>query len=38
VRGELTGGVVQLEPQDPAAPHVIVKPGSYAWPELVWWH
>ena len=38
VRGELTGGVVQLEPQDPTAPHVIVKPGSYPWPELVWWH
>lgn len=38
VRGELTSGVVQLEPPDPTAPHVIVKPGSYPWPELVWWH
>ena len=38
VRGELESGVVQLEPTDPAAPHVIVKPGSYPWPELVWWH
>jgi uncharacterized protein YgbK (DUF1537 family) len=38
VRGELASGVVQLEPQDPTAPHVIVKPGSYPWPDLVWWH
>jgi uncharacterized protein YgbK (DUF1537 family) len=38
VRGELDSGVVQLEAPDPAAPHVIVKPGSYPWPELVWWH
>lgn len=37
VTGELAPGVVCLRPVGaPAAPVIIVKPGSYPWPEQVW--
>ena len=36
VSGELAGGVVMLEVSGPGQYHLIVKPGSYPWPDAVW--
>src|SRR5262249_37763673 len=35
VTGELATGVVQLRAADTSAPQIIIKPGSYPWPEWV---
>ncbi len=35
VRAELAPGIVALQPLGAAAPLVILKPGSYPWPDLV---
>ncbi|WP_428937974.1 four-carbon acid sugar kinase family protein [Fontivita pretiosa] len=34
--GELATGVVAMQPQRPQAPGIVVKPGSYPWPDAVW--
>jgi uncharacterized protein YgbK (DUF1537 family) len=36
VNGELASGVVQMRVMAPGSQRLIIKPGSYAWPELVW--
>jgi uncharacterized protein YgbK (DUF1537 family) len=36
ILGELAAGVVAMQPQRPQAPGIVVKPGSYPWPDAVW--
>ena len=36
VLGELATGVVQLKLDSPSVPSLLIKPGSYPWPESVW--
>jgi D-threonate/D-erythronate kinase len=36
VNGELASGVVQMRVLAPGAQRLIIKPGSYPWPDLVW--
>jgi hypothetical protein len=33
---ELAPGVVSLRAEEPQAPPLTMKPGSYAWPDAVW--
>jgi uncharacterized protein YgbK (DUF1537 family) len=36
VTGELASGVVRLRVSGSREQHLVVKPGSYTWPESVW--
>ncbi|HWP40899.1 MAG TPA: nucleotide-binding domain containing protein, partial [Tepidisphaeraceae bacterium] len=36
ILGELAPGAVAMRPQSREAPDIIVKPGSYPWPQAVW--
>lgn len=36
IAGEFACGVVRMTPAAPAAPSLLVKPGSYPWPDAVW--
>jgi uncharacterized protein YgbK (DUF1537 family) len=38
IRGEIAAGVVQMRNDVAPEPLVIVKPGSYVWPDAVWAH